>query len=72
MRTRRETGPRALTAWKRRPSHRGLCTNLPDLKIVAVRLTDFNNFAITFVPVSRIAKVSAGDDVLLCLQDDAD
>jgi hypothetical protein len=49
--------------WKRSPGHRGLCTGLADLKIVAVRLTDFNSSAVAFVPVSRIAKISAGDDV---------
>jgi hypothetical protein len=57
------------TEWKNVVSYRSLCNNLSDLKIVTVRLTDLNNHSVTRVPVSRIAKIANGDEVLIRMAD---
>ena len=57
------------TKWKNVASYRTLCKYLSDLKIVTIRLTDLNNHSVTRVPVSRIAKIANGDEVLIRMAD---
>lgn len=57
------------TEWKSAAGYRALCQNLADLKIVSVRLADLNNHSVMLVPVSRIAKIASGDEVLIRMAD---
>lgn len=49
--------------WSESTSYHAFCVDLPDEKVLAVELIGLNAALITYVPVSRIAKVSVGEKV---------
>lgn len=53
------------SVWVATPPYASLCKNLLDDQILAVKLTNYKNDNIAFVPVSRIALVGEGDEVVI-------
>jgi hypothetical protein len=51
--------------WSALPGYRTLCIDISNQKILAVQHSDLKIHLVTYVPVSRIAKVRLGETVLI-------
>lgn len=49
--------------WRKLASYRPLCTSIADQNILAVKVEGINHQILTYIPVSRIAHIDAGDTV---------